>query len=331
MATWNELLNQFAAIPNPATKVQWLNTQMHDRLLGVGRLRGDTNVMLYGSAFLQKPQAPAPNISISPEDIDGLMAVVHGMDWNKGLSLVLHTPGGVTNATETIVAYLRSKFPTVEAIVPTYAMSAGTMIALACERVVMSRPSQLGPIDPQMGVGGRNISARAIVEQFERARLEVVGDKSHGIDGDLLMAHVWAPVLATIGPALLVEAQNALDYSERMVAQWLSDYMFAGVRNRKKRGLSIAQHFNDASKHLSHGRRIDRNEARKQGVVVEDLEDSQDLQEEVMSLYHIMTIAFQSGSATKMMAGTTGGRWVKNWIPPNTPGMVIPGALPSAP
>lgn len=58
------------------------------------------------------------------------MSVMFGMDWNKGLTLVLHTPGGVTNAAETLVAYLRSKFNYIEVIVPTFAMSAGTMISL---------------------------------------------------------------------------------------------------------------------------------------------------------------------------------------------------------
>jgi hypothetical protein len=327
VSTWNALLEEFSAVTDPRLKIQWLNEQIQTKLAAVSRLRNNNNVLLYGSAFLQKPNAPAPNISITPEDIDGLMAVVHGMNWDQGLSLVLHTPGGVTNATETIVAYLRSKFPAIEAIVPTYAMSAGTMISLACERVVMSRQSQLGPIDPQMAFGGRNISARAIVEQFERARIEIVGDSTKGIQGDLSMAHVWAPVLATIGPALLQEAQNALDYSERMVARWLADYMFAGQPDREALGRTIAQHFNDASKHLSHGRRIDRVEARQLNVVVEDLEDSQQVQEEVLTLYHVMTIAFQNSTATKMIEGTSGGRWVKNWAPPNMTG--TPGVLSS--
>jgi len=38
------------------------------------------------------------------------MPIIHGMDSSKGLTLIMHTPGGVTNATETIVDYLRSKF-----------------------------------------------------------------------------------------------------------------------------------------------------------------------------------------------------------------------------
>lgn len=57
------------------------------------------------------------------------MATLHGMEWEKGLTLILHTPGGVTNAAESIVSYLHSKFSDIETIVPTIAMSAGTMIS----------------------------------------------------------------------------------------------------------------------------------------------------------------------------------------------------------
>ena len=105
------------------------------------------------------------------------MSTIYGMTWSKGLTLLLHTPGGVTNAAETIVAYLWSKFLDIEVIVPTYAMSAGTMISLAANRLIMGRQSQLGPIDPQMPMGGCFVSARAIVDQFERAKADVLSNR----------------------------------------------------------------------------------------------------------------------------------------------------------
>lgn len=331
MATWNELLTQFEKKSTDLARVQWLNEQMQRSLAAIGTLRGDRNVILYGSAFLQKAQAPAYLLSISHEDLDGLMAAVHGTDPLKGLVLVLHTPGGVTNAAETLVAYLRSKFDTLEVIVPTLAMSAGTMISLAADSIVMGRQSQLGPIDPQMTIGGRAISARAIVEQFQRAREDIVGRPETGTPGDLLMAHVWAPVLATIGPALLQEAQNALDYSERMVAAWLARYMFNGEQDAETKGAQIAAYFNDATEHKSHGRRLDREEARGVGVIVHDLEDSQELQEEVLTVYHLMTIAFQNSLATKVVESTAGGRWVKTWTSPELVAPPTPQSSPPYP
>jgi len=171
MPAWADLLDQFNAQADDK-KGAWLLANQTQALQAISKLRKDRNVLLYGSAFLQKPQAPAPTTQITPEDINGFMSTLYGMQWDKGLCLVLHTPGGVTNATESIVAYLRSKFTDLEVIVPAFAMSAGTMISLASDRIVMGRQSQLGPIDPQFFFGGRSLSARAVVDQFERAKAE---------------------------------------------------------------------------------------------------------------------------------------------------------------
>lgn len=57
-----------------------------------------------------------------------------------------------------------------------------------------------------------------------------------------------------------------------MVAAWLANYMLAGNPNGMQMGKTVAAHFNDASSHKSHGRRIDRDEARQQGLNIEDLE-----------------------------------------------------------
>ena len=130
MPSWNELLDGLQARPEPE-QATWLRRESTKYLKEIGQLRGGRNVIFYASAFLQKPQAPADRLQITHEDLNALMSVMFGMDWQKGLTLVLHTPGGVTNAAETLVAYLRSKFTYIEVIVPTFAMSAGTMISLA--------------------------------------------------------------------------------------------------------------------------------------------------------------------------------------------------------
>lgn len=303
MPTWNELVDEVEARP-PDQAGPWLQAQHQTSLNQVAQLRGDRNVILYASAFLQKPFAPGSFIQLTYEEINGFMSVMYGMDWSKGLTLILHTPGGVTNAAETLVAYLWSKFTDLEVIIPTYAMSAGTMLSLACNRIIMGRQSQLGPIDPQMPVGGGYVSARAIVEQFERAKVE--------ISQDLSLAHVWAPILGSIGPALLQEAQNALDYGESMVAKWLAQRMLSAVPNAAHVAAATAQHFNDASKHKSHGRRIDRDEARANNLIVDDLETSQPLQEAVLTAYHVSTIIFEKSPATKSLISNGGRAWMKN-------------------
>lgn len=308
MSTWNELLQQFESTAEP-DRIPWLVAQVDESLRKVGELRGGKHVLLYGSAWLQKQNAPLASVGITHEDVNGLMGAIKGMNWANGLTLVLHTPGGVTNATESIVDYLRAKFPSIEVIVPTFAMSAGTMISLASDRVVMARHSQLGPIDPQMPTGGgRSVSARAIVDQFEKAKQDVIGNVS--------AAHAWAPILASLGPALLREAENNLDYSEKMVAKWLAKYMFAGDGDAEEKGARVAAYFNDNGIHKSHGRRIGREEAAGQGVVIEELEASQDLQESVLTVYHLMTIFFEKTIITKLIWSDLGQNWMKNWVGP---------------
>lgn len=303
MPAWSEILDEFNAVPDD-TKGAWLQDRLYQHVEQVSQVRGGRNVLLYGSAWLQKPQVGGGLTQITHEDINGFMSSVHGMDWAKGLTLILHTPGGVTNAAETIVSYLHSKFADIEVIIPTYAMSAGTMISLGTDRIYMGRQSQLGPIDPQLPMGNRYVSARAIVDQFARAHSEVSNNPRLG--------HVWAPILQTLGPALLTESQNALDYGEKMVASWLAKKMLAGSENAEEKAKAVASYFNDASHHRSHGRRIDRDEAREQGIVVIDLEDSQDLQDAALSAYHVATIWFEGAPAVKAIFSNHRKAWIKN-------------------
>jgi len=305
MPAWNELLSEFEQL-QPEMKGQWMNDQFNHWLARVSGLRKDKNVILYGSGWLQKQNVPQAYVSITHEDLNGLMAVIKGMDCTSGLTLILHTPGGVTNATESLVDYLRAKFPAIEVIVPTYAMSAGTMISMAADRVIMARHSQLGPIDPQMPMpGGRSYSARAIVDQFDQAKAEITADP--------VVAHAWAPVLASLGPALVKEASNNLEYSEKMVANWLEKFMLAGDSDASTKSAEIAHYFADNSHHKSHGRRIGRDEAAAQGLVIEPLEADQDVQEAVLTVYHLMTIWFEQTLATKVIWSSMGSSWLKNW------------------
>ncbi len=307
MPSWNELGAEFQSLLDDQQRSAWLRDKQTETLKRISAHRGDSNVVFYASAFLQKPGAPAPTIQITSEDLNGFMSVIFGMDWSKPLTLLLHTPGGVTNAAETIVEYIRAKFTTVEVVVPTYAMSAGTMIALASDRIVMGRQSQLGPIDPQLGMAGGMVSARAVVDQFEKAKAEIIAD--------VRVAHAWAPVLQSLGPALLVQAQYALQYGEEIVGKWLAKYMLADGPDSRNLGAQIANHFNDAGKHKSHGRRIGREEARQQGLTIADMEADQQLQELVLTAYHLATISFEKSFATKLLTTSTGRTWVKNWGP----------------
>ena len=305
MPSWNDLLAEIATKTTDAEVSAWLIEKTTNSLEAVSQRRKGQNVLFYATAFLQKPHIPQQFLQLTHEEINGFMSCIYGMDCSKGLTLILHTPGGVTNAAESVVSYLWSKFTDIEVVIPTYAMSAGTMIALSANRLVMGRQSQLGPIDPQMPLGNNYVSARAVVDQFARARKDIIANRD--------TAHVWAPILQSLGPSVLQEAQNALDYGERMVALWLRQRMLAGEKFAANRAKKAAHYFNDASRHKSHGRRIDRDEARKQRIRIEDLESDQQLQEAVLTAYHLMTITFEKSPAAKVLFSNHGRLWVKNF------------------
>lgn len=309
MPSWNELLEKLQRLPSDEARVGWLKESLNGSLKAISEQRGDRNVLLYGSAFLQRPNLPADAIQITHVDLNGFMSCVHGMEWSSGLALVLHTPGGVTNAAETIVSYLRSKFENLEVIIPAYAMSAGTMISLGANRIIMGRQSQMGPIDPQIVTGGRSVSAQAVVDQFEQAKKDVLEEPA--------MAHVWAPILPSMGPSLLVDARNALSYSESMVQKWLMQWMFAEKPQATDKARDAARHFNDAQTHKSHGRRIDRDEGREQGLTIEDLEKSQELQEAVLTAYHVMTLIFEHTQTSKIIYTSNDRAWLRGDAEPS--------------
>lgn len=308
MPSWTQLINELESKSSEIEKNNWLIKNFDYYLNQISLIQENRNILIYGSGFLQKPTAPQILLQITHEDINGFMSTIHGMDYSKGLTLILHTPGGVTNSTESIVNYLRSKFNYIEVIIPTYAMSAGTMISLASDKIIMGRQSQLGPIDPQMPAGGRIVSAIAILDQFNRAKKEISEDREQ--------AHLWAPILPSLGPALLQEAQNAIDYSEQIVADWLEKYMFKNLSNSKKIALKVAKHFSRGSeksvRKKSHGRRIGIEEAKNEGVIVYELEKNQDLQEAVLTTYHLMTIIFEKSPALKIIANDSSKHWIKN-------------------
>lgn len=303
MASWDEFVEEFTALEEEQ-RSDWLVGRLLANLQAIAALR-NRNVLLYGSAWLQKPAAPGPFVAVAGEDINGIMTALHGMDCSRGLTLILHTPGGEIGAAQTIGEYLHSKFDDIECIVPTYAMSAGTMLALGCNNIVMGRQSQLGPIDAQLSQAGQQISAGAVRAQFEQAATEIIADPRR--------AHIWAPLLQSLGPSLLQEAQYGLDYGQSFVMEWLENRMFRGQATAKAQAETVAAYFNATSNHKFHGRRINRDEARQQGLSIEDLEVDQALQEAVLSAYHIMTIMFETSPSVKMIVTDAGRNWIKNF------------------
>ena len=156
MPNWNELLDE---LKNMGSTQDVLRRKYLDVLHKVT----NRNIIIYYSGWMQKPGLLPPLAGITDEDKIGFMSTINHLDHSKGLDLVLHTPGGDTAATESLVDYLLNMFEgDIRAIVPQIAMSGGTMIACACKSIVMGKQSSLGPVDPFLN----GIPAHGVIEEF---------------------------------------------------------------------------------------------------------------------------------------------------------------------
>lgn len=331
MSSWSELLTEF--VERKDGDPRWLDNKLKKQLTEVSKLRNDTAVIFYASSFLQKRLLES---SITSEDINGFMDALHGADTKKGLTLILHTPGGDINAVESIVDYLHAKFKYIEVIVPYLAMSGGSMISLASNLLVLGNQSQLGPIDPQITIGNKTHSARAIQEAFDRAKEDIKSDVSLG--------HLWAPILQNMGPSLIEDAGKALSYSRELVVNWLNQRMFERKdketpeeEEEKRRTVSeIAGYFNaektenHGNVHV-HGQRIGIQKLIKLKINVESLEKDQKLQDTVLTAYHLMTLIFENTPSIKFIVSNKAKMWAKNSpiIPP--PALAVPVPVPPPP
>ena len=155
MPNWGDLLKEINQLGGPHDVLR------RKYIANLSELTG-RNVICYYSGWLQKPEMGNAT-AVNDNDKNGLMTTINGLDVSKGLDLVLHTPGGDTAATESIVDYLWQKFQgDIRCFVPQMAMSAGTMIACSCKEIWMGRQSSLGPVDPQFN----GIPAHGVLEEF---------------------------------------------------------------------------------------------------------------------------------------------------------------------
>ena len=88
---------------------------------------------------------------ITIEDSEEVLRAVQLTDPDVPIDMILHTPGGLVLASEQIANALVAHRAQVTVFVPHYAMSGGTLLALAADQIVMAPHAVLGPLDPQVG------------------------------------------------------------------------------------------------------------------------------------------------------------------------------------
>jgi len=111
---------------------------------------------------------------IDVEDSEAVLRAIRLTPDTVPIDLVAHTPGGLVLASEQIARALHRHPARVTVIVPHYAMSGGTLLALAADEIVMDENAVLGPVDPQIG----QWPAASIIHVAESKPLERVNDET---------------------------------------------------------------------------------------------------------------------------------------------------------
>jgi hypothetical protein len=300
MPTWGQILNEIQ------TRISQGDQKAFDtvRQKYIKQLASFTgrNLIVYASKWTSG-DAPPNLVSIIDEDLQGFMEAIHGLKGDN-LDLLLHTGGGSAEATEAIVSYLRQKFKHIRIIIPQAAMSAGTMMTCSADEITMGKHSFIGPIDPQFilqtSVGIQAVPAHAILEQFEKAQKEISDNPK--------LLNSWLPMLSQYGPALLVQCKNQIDFGRQLVENWLSNYMFKGKEDSKAK--HIAEYLSNHGNFKTHSKHLNVDFAKKLGLVVSDIESSQDFQECVLSAFHSTMLTLNT-AAVKIICNQNGNAFVK--------------------
>jgi Serine dehydrogenase proteinase len=220
------------------------DTLLYDLRCGVYRdiekLR-ERPLIVYAVRFIDSQLGP---ISIDLGDVDGFTDLISAVDESAtAVDVLIHSPGGSPEATERIVALLRSRFrDDVQFLVPHSAYSAATMLVLSGNQIVLHSSATLGPIDPQVN----GLPARSIRRGFDKIRelLRTEGPEA---------LPAYLPLIEKHSIEILEICDDSLKLSKELVTEWLGRYMFAGTDAGDIIERAV-QFFSDYDTHKTHSR-----------------------------------------------------------------------------
>jgi ClpP class serine protease len=162
---------------------------------------------------------------IDVNDSEEVLRAIHMTGSDVPLDIILHTPGGLVVAALQIARAIRNHKARVTVFVPHYAMSGGTLIALAADQIVMLPYSVLGPIDPQL----EQSPAASLIKVVEQKPIAEIDDRT------LILADIGRKAIAQVKQAageLLgrhMPAEQAAALAEKLsTGTWTHDYPIAG-------------------------------------------------------------------------------------------------------
>ena len=172
---------------------------------------------------------------IDVNDSEEVLRAIELTDPDYPIDLVVHTPGGLVLAAGQIAHALKRHRGKVTVFVPHYAMSGGTLIALAADEIVMDPNAVLGPVDPQLA----QLPAASILSVLERKEMKDIEDQT------LILADVARKAVVQVQIMvrdLLMEHMAEAKASEIAVklgtGTWTHDYAIT-AEEAKSLGLAV--------------------------------------------------------------------------------------------
>lgn len=213
----------------------------------------------------------AANPQIERTDVVGMVDLLHNITPGTAIDLMLHSPGGNIDAAEKLILLIRKragKAP-VRVIVPDYAKSAATLIALGANSIVMSDSSELGAIDPQVELPDshghpQTLSAQSYLDAFHLHAERLKEDPSDP---------VARLMLNKMEPATVRKLERMIKRSRSIAEALLGQSMIKDA----DQATDIANQLSDTKKWHSHGQMISHETARGLGLNVVYLAPHDDL------------------------------------------------------
>jgi len=173
---------------------------------------------------------------IGIEDSEAILRAIKLTDPKVPIDLILHTPGGLVLAAEQIACALQRREAPVTVFVPHYAMSGGTLIALAADQIVMDENAVLGPVDPQLG----QCPAASVLKVLEQKDINEIDDQT------LIMADQARKAIAQVQHTVTrilsdrMPAEQAAALAETLsTGTWTHDYPIT-VDEARQLGLPVS-------------------------------------------------------------------------------------------
>ena len=214
--------------------------------------------------------------------------LLHNVKKGESVELLLHTAGGSIDAAEKLIRMVRSKVGEAELniIVPEFAKSAGTLMILGADRVVMSDMSELGPIDPLMRFADSNGLIRwQPVQNYLDAYDEHANALQENPDNPAAQI-----MLRKLDPATVKMCQAAKERAR----QCAEDLLRRGMFREKGNWSGTVNELLDTERWVSHSQMISWEDAQHPdtlGLVVEYLDQESERWQDYWQLYCLQRLS----------------------------------------